>query len=181
VAQRPLARRVEHWLGRGCAACRQCAGEDGDRERSLAGGAAGTTRLPAGAGGHAQDAAAGMACCRRERCAACAGGTQRLPGLIGLPQAARLILGGGLVTASQALHLGLVDAVLPEQGFLDAALDWAAPFAAQTRHSLFAAKLALVRGTNLTLNQGRALEQGIFRTVLASSETRAMSAQADPR
>ena len=103
------------------------------------------------------------------------------PGLIGLPQAARLILGGGLVTASQALHLGLVDAVLPEQRFLDAALDWAAPFAAQTRHSLFAAKLALVRGTHLTLNQGRALEQGIFRTVLASSETRAMSAQADPR
>lgn len=148
-----------------------------------------------------------MACCRRERCAACAGdrhqaagagghfrfpevaagaipgagGTQRLPGLIGLPQAARLIFGGGLVTASYVLHLGLVDAVLPEQGFLDAALDWAAPFAAQTRHSLFAAKLALVRGTHLTLNQGRALEQGIFRTVLASSETRAMSAQADPR
>jgi enoyl-CoA hydratase len=143
-----------------------------------------------------------MACCRRERCAACAGdrhqaagaggplpvprsrgrghsrrrGTQRLPGLIGLPQAARLILGGRLVTASQALQLGLVDAVLPEQRFLDAALDWAAPFAAQTRHSLFAAKLALVRGTHLTLNQGRALEQGIFRTVLASSETRAMSA-----
>jgi enoyl-CoA hydratase len=110
-----------------------------------------------------------------------AGGTQRLPRLIGLPQAARLILGGGLVTARQALRLGLVDVVLPEQGFLDAALDWAAPFAAQPRHSLFAAKLALVRGTHLPMDQGLTLEQGIFRAVLASSETKAMSVQADPR
>lgn len=104
-----------------------------------------------------------------------AGGTQRLPRLIGLPQAARFILGGGLVTAHQALPLGLVDAVLPERGFLDAALEWAAPLAAQPRHSLFAAKRALVSGTQLPLDQGLALEQDIFRTVLASAETRAMS------
>jgi enoyl-CoA hydratase/carnithine racemase len=40
-----------------------------------------------------------------------AGGTQRLPRLIGLPQAARLILGGELVTAREALPLGLVEAL----------------------------------------------------------------------
>ncbi len=110
-----------------------------------------------------------------------AGGTQRLPRLIGLPQAARLILGGGPVTADHALDLGLVDAVLPEQGFLDAALEWAGPFAAQPRHSLVAAKRALVSGTQLPLDQGLALEQDLFRAVLASSETRTMSARAHPR
>jgi enoyl-CoA hydratase/carnithine racemase len=110
-----------------------------------------------------------------------AGGTQRLPRLIGLPQAARLILGGGLVMAGHALDLGLVDAVLPEPGFLDAALEWAGPFAAQPRHSLFAAKRALVSGTQLRLDQGLALEQDLFRAALASSETRAMSARAHPR
>ena len=45
--QRSLARRVQRGLARGCAAGRQGAGEDGDRERGLAGRAAGTARLPA--------------------------------------------------------------------------------------------------------------------------------------
>jgi enoyl-CoA hydratase/carnithine racemase len=110
-----------------------------------------------------------------------AGGTQRLPRLIGLPQAARLILGGELVTAGEAMRLGLVEALLPSEGFLGAVLDWAAPLASQPRHSLAAAKQALLLSTQTPLNQGLIAEQDIFRTVLASSETRAMSAQADPR
>jgi enoyl-CoA hydratase/carnithine racemase len=110
-----------------------------------------------------------------------AGGTQRLPRLIGLSQAARLILGSELVTAGEALRLGLIEALLPGEGFLEAVLDWAAPLASQPRHSLAAAKQALLLSTQTPLNQGLIAEQDIFRTVLASSETRAMSAQADPR
>jgi len=103
-----------------------------------------------------------------------AGGTQRLPRLIGLSKAARLILGGEVITAQAALQLGLVDSILPGNGFLNAVLDWAAPLAAQPRHALAAAKQALLLTTQLPLSQGVAREQEIFRAILASPQTRAM-------
>jgi enoyl-CoA hydratase/carnithine racemase len=105
-----------------------------------------------------------------------AGGTQRLPRLIGLPSAARLILGGETVTADEALRLGLIDVILPGDKFLNAVLDWAAPLAAQPRHSLAAAKRALQLSTHLPLDQGIAREQEIFRGTLTSPETRTMHA-----
>lgn len=97
-----------------------------------------------------------------------AGGTQRLPRLIGLPRAARLILGGEAIGAEEACQLGVVEAVLPGAGFLDAVLAWTAPFAEQPRHCLAAAKRALVQGASLPLDQGLALEQAIFRRLLAA-------------
>ena len=102
-----------------------------------------------------------------------AGGTQRLPRLIGLPRAARLILSGELVRAEEALRLGLVEALLPSEGFLQAVQDWAAPLASQPRHSLAAAKHALLLSTQTTLDQGLAAEQDIFRAVLTSPQTKA--------
>lgn len=102
-----------------------------------------------------------------------AGGTQRLPRLIGLPAAARLVLSGELVTAAQALRLDLVQALLPRERFLEAVLDWAAPLASQPRHSLAAAKHALLLSTQTTLDQGLAAEQDIFRAVLTSPQTKA--------
>ena len=91
------------------------------------------------------------------------GGTQRLPRLIGLPRAARLILGGEAIGAEEALAFGVVEAILPEAGFPDTVLGWVAPLAAQPRHSLAAAKRALVQGASLSLEHGLAPEQDIFR------------------
>src|SRR5207245_5585534 len=45
-----------------------------------------------------------------------AGGTQRLPRLIGQTRAADLILSGRVVLADEALTLGLVNGVLPDDG-----------------------------------------------------------------
>ena len=50
------------------------------------------------------------------------GGTQRLPRLIGLPQALDLLLTGRQVDGAQARRLGLVDMVVPESVLLPAAL-----------------------------------------------------------
>ncbi|BEP14083.1 enoyl-CoA hydratase [Acidothermaceae bacterium B102] len=103
-----------------------------------------------------------------------AGGTQRLPRLVGPSQAARLVLSGELLTAEQAAALGVVDAVLPDEDFLAHVLTWLAPIAAAPRHSLVAAKRALVEGALLPLPQGLDLEQRLFRDVLRSPETRAL-------
>jgi len=103
-----------------------------------------------------------------------AGGTQRLPRLVGPATAARLVLGGELVTAQVALRLGIVDAVFPDDDFLAQVLAWVAPLARAPGHSLAAAKRALVDGAALALSDGLALEQRLFREVLQSPQTRAM-------
>ena len=54
-----------------------------------------------------------------------AGGTQRLPRLVGLPAAARMILTGAPVSAGQALKLHLVDAVATAADVLQVAQQWA--------------------------------------------------------
>jgi enoyl-CoA hydratase/carnithine racemase len=91
-----------------------------------------------------------------------AGGTQRLPRLIGAGRAAELILSGRVVDAEEALRLGMVEAVLPEDGFLDAAVGWAARFAAPPRPAVVAAKRAIVDGLRLPLDQGLRREAELF-------------------
>lgn len=53
-----------------------------------------------------------------------AGGTQRLPRLIGLKKAAALILDGTPIGPAGALDLGLVDALAPADDLLDVAVRW---------------------------------------------------------
>lgn len=50
-----------------------------------------------------------------------AGGTQRLPRLVGLKQAMQMILTGRAITAGDALAFGLVDQLTDEDGLIDAA------------------------------------------------------------
>ena len=101
-----------------------------------------------------------------------AGGTQRLPRLIGSGRAALMVLGGGVVPAQQALQWGLVEAVLPDEDFPAAVLAWLEPIARQPRHALIAAKRALVDGEQMPIVAGLAYEQRLFRTLLRSDETR---------
>jgi len=50
------------------------------------------------------------------------GGTQRLPGLVGLAEATSLLLSGRQLDADAALRVGLVDAVVPHDELLQAAI-----------------------------------------------------------
>ena len=52
------------------------------------------------------------------------GGTQRLPRLIGLKTAADLILSGRYIHPDEALDLGIVDQLAPDEGLLEAAEKW---------------------------------------------------------
>src|SRR3984957_9990208 len=52
------------------------------------------------------------------------GGTQRLPRMIGVPKAADVLLEGKSYAPTQALALGLVDQVVPQDKLRDAARTW---------------------------------------------------------
>lgn len=73
-----------------------------------------------------------------------AGGTQRLPRLVGGARARDLVLTGRRVAADEALAIGLVDRLVPAGAAFHAAMDLGRTFASGPRAALAAAKAALV-------------------------------------
>jgi len=96
-----------------------------------------------------------------------AGGTQRLPRLVGLGRARELIYSGRHVEAEEALQLGLVDHVVPPGEVYPAALAEARSWANGPTRALAAAKAALLAATDLA--PGLSVER---REFLALFETR---------
>ncbi|MFK0222876.1 enoyl-CoA hydratase/isomerase family protein [Streptomyces vinaceus] len=96
------------------------------------------------------------------------GGTQRLPRTIGHSRAADLILTGRVVGAREAHDMGIFNAVLPTGGFLLHALTWCGGLARHAPRALFAAKEAMVRGRDLPLGEGLAMERKLFSEVVAT-------------
>jgi enoyl-CoA hydratase len=90
-----------------------------------------------------------------------AGGTQRLPRLIGLGKARDLVLSGRHVAATESLELGLVDVVLPPAEVLAAALERARGFAGGPTRAYAAAKRALGVSSG-DLDAGLAVEREVF-------------------
>ncbi|MDP2013936.1 MAG: enoyl-CoA hydratase-related protein, partial [Actinomycetota bacterium] len=78
-----------------------------------------------------------------------AGGTQRLPRLIGVSKAKELIFSGRFVEAQEALAIGLVDVVVPSDQVLARAMEWAAQLAAGPRIAMQAAKRVIDRGLDV--------------------------------
>jgi enoyl-CoA hydratase/carnithine racemase len=90
------------------------------------------------------------------------GGTQRLPRLVGAGRAAELILSGRVIKAEEAKAIGWIDAVLPDEKFLDHAHAWVGTIATRARPALVAAKRAILDGLRLSLNEGLDLESRLF-------------------
>ena len=91
-----------------------------------------------------------------------AGGTQRLPRLVGPGRAAELILSGRVVDADEAHAIGLVEVCLPDDGFVDRVVEWLQPMASRPRRALAAAKRAVVEGLRLPFDEGLRLEGRLF-------------------
>jgi len=87
------------------------------------------------------------------------GGTQRLPRLIGPTMAKELIYSGRRVRAQEALDIGLVDAVVPDDEVLDAARKMASRFVAGPGLALGAAKRAIDQGLQVDLNKALDIER----------------------
>jgi len=102
-----------------------------------------------------------------------AGGSQRLPRLVGPGVGAELCLTGRIVQAEEALRIGLLNAVFPTDGFLDHVGQWCGRITRNPAGAVFAAKRAVVDGLRLPLDEGLRLESRLFATANASPEARA--------
>lgn len=100
-----------------------------------------------------------------------AGGTQRLPRLLGEARAKELILRAARLTAPEALILGLVNQVLPAgQPFLLEAMSWAEPILNGAPLAIRAALQAMRGATSRDLKAGLALERAAYEQCLASED-----------
>lgn len=98
------------------------------------------------------------------------GGTQRLPRLVGLGAALRLILTGEMIPADEALRLGIVEEVVPQEQLLSRAFEVAELIAAKSPVALAAAKEATRAALNLPLEDGLKLETALFQVCFASAD-----------
>jgi enoyl-CoA hydratase len=99
-----------------------------------------------------------------------AGGTQRLARLVGPAKAKELLWSGRQVRASEALAMGLVDRVVPVEGYLDAALEWAGSLASGAVVAMGLSKRAVNGGLDSPLAEGLDLERTLFDQVLATED-----------
>ncbi|MBA0051661.1 enoyl-CoA hydratase/isomerase family protein [Streptomyces sp. AJS327] len=99
-----------------------------------------------------------------------AGGTQRLARLVGPSTAKDLIFTGRQVTAEEALSLGLVDRVVPDEEVYDQAHAWAAKLAAGPELALRAAKEAVDSGLETDIDTGLTIERTLFAGLFATED-----------
>jgi len=87
-----------------------------------------------------------------------AGGTQTLPRTISKAKALEMLLTGRWINAEEALHLKLVNRVIPRKELLPRAEELANKIAAYDPSAVSYAKQAIIRGLDLSLEQGLELE-----------------------
>lgn len=90
-----------------------------------------------------------------------AGGTQRLTRLVGVTKAKDICYTGRMVSAAEALEIGLVSAVHPDDEVYDAALAFVAPFA-QGPAALVNAKRAIMDGLHVSIAEAIEIERREF-------------------
>ena len=102
-----------------------------------------------------------------------AGGTQRLPRLIGPARAKDLIFTGRQVTAAEALATGLADRVVPDADVYQAAQDLVAQYASGPALALRAAKQAVNMGLEVDLATALEIERLHFAGLFATADQKA--------
>jgi E-phenylitaconyl-CoA hydratase len=105
----------------------------------------------------AEDAKLGMMEVRRGRLGG-AGGTQRLPRLIGTAKALEICLTGEPIDAAEAYRVGLVNHVVPVDQLMSTATAIANKICLGAPLSLIAIKEAITKGVELPLEEGLKLE-----------------------
>ena len=98
------------------------------------------------------------------------GGTQRLPRVVGIAKAKELILMGEIISASEAVEIGLVNRVAPAGQALETAMAMAETIAAQGPIAVREAKRALDTASDTTLDEGLARELDASERIFSSED-----------
>ncbi|HYK75142.1 MAG TPA: enoyl-CoA hydratase-related protein [Pseudoneobacillus sp.] len=99
-----------------------------------------------------------------------AGGTQRLPRLIGQAKALELILTARRVPSEEALQFGLVNRVVPREELLASAMDWANMILQNGPVGVQQAKFAIKQGMNTDLATGLQIERKAYEVTIPTED-----------
>lgn len=98
------------------------------------------------------------------------GGTQRLTRLVGSAMAAELIMTGRMIRADEALRIGLVNRVVPQDELLDTAKATALEIAGKGPLAVAAAKRLILDGADLGLERANSMEATAFGAIFATED-----------
>lgn len=101
-----------------------------------------------------------------------AGGTQRLTKAVGKTKAMEMILTGRPISADEAYRIGLVNKVVPVESLMDEAKRIALEIASKPPISIRAAKEAVQRAYDTTLEIGLEYERRLFYTLFATEDSK---------
>jgi enoyl-CoA hydratase len=111
-----------------------------------------------------------------------AGGTQRLTKAVGKVKAMEIILTGRMISATEALELGLINRVVPADKLEEEAMALAREIAAKPPIAIRMAKQAVLKALDLPLEHGLHFEQNAFFLLFSSEDQReGMSAFVEKR
>lgn len=100
-----------------------------------------------------------------------AGGTQRLPRLVGPAKAKELIFTGDIIDAREAEKIGLVNKVVPQTELMNAAKEMARKIISKGPLAVRLAKMVINQGIELDLNSANSMER-LAQTIIFGSEDR---------
>jgi len=98
------------------------------------------------------------------------GGTQRMPRLVGMGNAMRLILSGDMIPAAEAKEIGLVDLVFPADELRAKTLELARKIASKSPLTLKVAKEAMRASEKLAIEDGITYERDLFCLCFSSKD-----------
>ncbi|MDA8021096.1 MAG: enoyl-CoA hydratase-related protein [Thermoanaerobaculia bacterium] len=90
------------------------------------------------------------------------GGTQRLPRLVGMGNAMRLILTGDMIDAQEAKEIGLVDQVVPQAELREKTLELASKIASMSPLTVRIGKEVLRASERMSVAEGILYERDLF-------------------
>jgi len=99
-----------------------------------------------------------------------AGGTQRLPRVVGKYKAMEMILTGKSISADEAYRIGLVNHVVPPESLMEEAKKIATDIASKPPISIRSAKEAILRAQDTTLEVGLEFERKAFYMLFATED-----------